>query len=35
MALLDTGLVFTGTWDLWGQWQNVLLCRWSRARCAS
>ena len=25
IALVDTGLVFTGTWDLWGQWQNVLL----------
>ena len=25
MALVDTGLVFTGTWDIWGQWQNVLL----------
>jgi FAD/FMN-containing dehydrogenase len=24
MALVDTGLVFTGTWDIWGQWQNVL-----------
>jgi FAD/FMN-containing dehydrogenase len=24
MALVDTGLVFTGAWDLWGQWQNVL-----------
>jgi len=24
-ALVDTGLVFTGSWDLWGQWQNVLL----------
>jgi hypothetical protein len=20
MALVDTGLVFTGTWDIWGQW---------------
>ena len=25
MALVDTGLVFTGTWDIWGQWQDVLL----------
>ena len=25
MALVDTGLVFTGTWDIWSQWQNVLL----------
>jgi FAD/FMN-containing dehydrogenase len=25
IALVDTGLVFTGSWDLWGQWQNVLL----------
>ena len=25
IGLVDTGLVFTGTWDLWGQWQNVLL----------
>ena len=25
MALVDTGLVFTGTWDVWGQWQDVLL----------
>jgi FAD/FMN-containing dehydrogenase len=25
MALVDTGLVFTGTWDVWSQWQNVLL----------
>lgn len=25
IALVDTGLVFTGTWDLWGQWQDVLL----------
>jgi FAD/FMN-containing dehydrogenase len=25
IALVDTGLVFTGTWDIWGQWQNVLL----------
>jgi FAD/FMN-containing dehydrogenase len=25
MALVDTGLVFTGSWDIWGQWQNVLL----------
>ena len=25
MALVDTGLVFTGTWDLWGQSQDVLL----------
>jgi FAD/FMN-containing dehydrogenase len=25
MALVDLGLVFTGTWDLWGQWQNTLL----------
>jgi FAD/FMN-containing dehydrogenase len=24
MALVDTGLVFTGTWDIWGQWHNVL-----------
>ena len=24
MALVDTGLVFTGTWDIWSQWQNVL-----------
>jgi FAD/FMN-containing dehydrogenase len=24
IALVDTGLVFTGTWDIWGQWQNVL-----------
>jgi FAD/FMN-containing dehydrogenase len=25
MALVDTGLVFTGSWDIWGQWQDVLL----------
>jgi len=25
MALVDTGLVFTGSWDIWSQWQNVLL----------
>ena len=25
IALADLGLVFTGTWDLWGQWQNTLL----------
>ncbi len=25
IALVDTGLVFTGTWDIWGQWQDVLL----------
>ena len=25
MALVDTGLVATGTWDIWGQWQDVLL----------
>jgi FAD/FMN-containing dehydrogenase len=25
MALVDTGLIFTGTWDIWSQWQNVLL----------
>ena len=25
MALVDMGLVFTGTWDIWSQWQNVLL----------
>jgi FAD/FMN-containing dehydrogenase len=25
IALVDTGLVFTGSWDIWGQWQNVLL----------
>jgi FAD/FMN-containing dehydrogenase len=25
MALVDTGLVFTGTWDIWGPWQDVLL----------
>ncbi len=25
IALVDTGLVFTGTWDIWSQWQNVLL----------
>jgi FAD/FMN-containing dehydrogenase len=25
IALVDTGLVFTGTWDIWGQWQNVML----------
>ena len=25
MALVDTGLVSTGTWDIWSQWQNVLL----------
>jgi len=25
MSLVDTGLVFTGTWDIWSQWQNVLL----------
>jgi FAD/FMN-containing dehydrogenase len=25
MTLVDTGLVFTGTWDIWSQWQNVLL----------
>lgn len=25
IALVDTGLVFTGTWDIWGQSQNVLL----------
>jgi FAD/FMN-containing dehydrogenase len=24
ISLVDTGLVFTGTWDIWGQWQNVL-----------
>src|SRR6266851_2411110 len=24
MSLVDTGLVFTGTWDIWGQSQNVL-----------
>jgi len=25
MALVDTALVFTGTWDIWGQWPDVLL----------
>jgi FAD/FMN-containing dehydrogenase len=25
LALAETGLVFTGTWDIWSQWQNVLL----------
>jgi FAD/FMN-containing dehydrogenase len=25
ISLVDTGLVFTGTWDIWGQWQDVLL----------
>jgi FAD/FMN-containing dehydrogenase len=25
ISLVDLGLVFTGTWDLWGQWQNTLL----------
>ncbi len=25
IGLVDTGLVFTGTWDIWGQSQNVLL----------
>jgi FAD/FMN-containing dehydrogenase len=25
ISLVDTGLVFTGTWDIWGQSQNVLL----------
>ena len=25
MALVDTGLVFDGVWDIWGQSQNVLL----------
>ena len=25
IALVDPGLVFTGIWDIWGQWQNVLL----------
>jgi FAD/FMN-containing dehydrogenase len=24
ISLVDTGLVFTGTWDIWGQSQNVL-----------
>ncbi|MGH3245003.1 MAG: cholesterol oxidase substrate-binding domain-containing protein [Trebonia sp.] len=24
-ALVDTGLVATGTWDIWGQWQDLLL----------
>jgi FAD/FMN-containing dehydrogenase len=25
LSLVDLGLVFTGTWDIWSQWQNVLL----------
>jgi FAD/FMN-containing dehydrogenase len=25
ISLVDLGLVFTGTWDIWGQWPNVLL----------
>ena len=25
IALADTGLVFDGVWDIWGQWQDVLL----------
>ena len=25
MSLVDTGLVFDGVWDIWGQSQNVLL----------
>ncbi len=25
LALVDTGLVFDGVWDIWGQWQNMLL----------
>jgi FAD/FMN-containing dehydrogenase len=25
LALAETGLVFDGVWDIWGQWQDVLL----------
>jgi FAD/FMN-containing dehydrogenase len=25
IGLADTGLVFDGVWDIWGQWQDVLL----------